>query len=342
MDIKLYENAVESVKSDIKVLALSPKILIHLLPKCGGAALGGKNYELKYYDSVKARAVKWLWYPYIPYGKITIIQGDPGDGKTTFVLNLAAQLTNGASLPGLQSKQDPVTVIYQNAEDGIDDTIKPRLVRVGADCEKVAYLHYDGLPVTLADDRIEEAIAESGAKLIVFDPLQAYLGDIDMNRANDTRTVLQKIAAVADKTGCAVILIGHMNKSDKGKGLYRGLGSIDLAAAARSVLLVGKVKSDPGIRAVVHVKSNLAPEGKPIAFELNDDYGFRWIEGYDISQDELLGDSAHADDGKTAEAMNLLLDTLGIGQTAASEMFEICKEAGIGSRTVEKAKSILV
>jgi DNA helicase HerA-like ATPase len=303
--------------------------------------LGGKNYELKYYDSVKSRAVNWLWYPYIPYGKITIIQGDPGDGKTTFVLNLAAQLTKGASLPGLQNKQEPVTVIYQNAEDGIDDTIKPRLVRVGADCAKVAYLHYDGFPITLADDRIEEAITESGAKLIVFDPLQAYLGDIDMNRANDTRTVLQKIASVADRTGCAVILIGHMNKSDKGKGLYRGLGSIDLAAAARSVLLVGKVKSDPGVRAVVHIKSNLAPEGKPIAFELNDDYGFRWIEGYDISQDELLGDSVRTDDGKTAEAMNLLLDTLGVGQTAASEMFEICKEAGIGARTAEKAKSIL-
>ncbi|MDR2978266.1 MAG: AAA family ATPase [Rickettsiales bacterium] len=303
--------------------------------------MADKTYNLKYFDSVQSRPVEWLWYLYIPYGKITIVQGDPGDGKTTFVLNLAARLTKGQELSESKDKRSAITVIYLNAEDGIEDTIKPRLESVYADCMKVAYLEYDGKPITLADDRVEQAVIRSDAKLLVFDPSQGFVGDADMNRAGDIRAVMQKTATLTDKTGCTVLLVGHMNKTSGGKGIYRGFGSIDLAATARSMILVDRVKDNADIRAVVHIKSNLAPEGKPIAFELSDNCWFRWIEGYSITQDKLLGDQNRADDVKMQDAIKLLIETLQEGKITASELYEICKVAGIGSRTVESAKSML-
>jgi len=300
-----------------------------------------RDLDIKYYDAVQSRAVEWLWYPYIPYGKITIVQGDPGDGKSTYILNVAALLTHGKTLPGSTEKREPVTVIYQNAEDGIEDTIKPRLESMDADCSKVAYLENDNCTITLSDDSIEKAILKSSAKLLVIDPIQAFIGDVDMNRANDIRAVMTKIASIAERTGCAVVLVGHMNKNGGGKGIYRGLGSIDFTAAARSVLLVGRVKDDPGVRAVLHIKSNLAPEGSPVAFELSEDYGFRWIEGYSITQDELLCDARSADDGKLSEAMMLLTEFLSDGRRSATECFELCREKEISSRTLERAKAAL-
>lgn len=123
--------------------------------------------------------------------------------------------------------------------------------------------------LTLCDKRLEQAINETGARLIILDPLQAYLGgNVDMHRANEVRPVFKRLCLMAEKTGCAVILIGHMNKAQSAKSSYRGLGSIDFRAAARSILLVGRSKETPNLRIVAHDKSSLAPEGKSIAFEL--------------------------------------------------------------------------
>ena len=88
-------------------------------------------------SEIESQEVKWLWYPFIPYGKLTIIQGDPGDGKTTLVLNIAAKLSKGESLGSDIDVHEPVNVIYQTAEDGLADTVKPRLELAGADCEKI-------------------------------------------------------------------------------------------------------------------------------------------------------------------------------------------------------------
>lgn len=297
------------------------------------------SLQLKYYDKVKSRKVDWLWYPYIPYGKITIVQGDPGDGKSTFLLNLAALLTLGKHLPGAAERQEPMTVIYQNAEDGIEDTIKPRLENVGADCSRVAYL--DNNSFSACDDSIENAIVRSSARLLILDPIQAFLGDADMNRANDIRAIMGKLAGIGERTGCAIILVGHMNKNGGGKGIYRGLGSIDFTAAARSVILVGRVKDAPNIRALLHIKSNLAAEGKSIAFELSEDCSFRWIEDFSITQDELLCDTKNADDSKIGEATNILTDFLSGGRRSATECYDICKENGISSRSLERAKAAL-
>ncbi len=164
---------------------------------------------------VQAEEVRWLWYPYIPLGKLTIVQGDPGEGKTTFVLAVVAALTRGEALPESEQARAPMSVIYQTAEDGLADTIKPRLEASGADCARVLVIDESNRELTLCDDRLEQAVHWTGARLIVLDPIQAYLGDgVDMHWANEVRPVLQCVAAMAERTGCAVILIGHMNTVD--------------------------------------------------------------------------------------------------------------------------------
>ncbi len=283
--------------------------------------------------------VNWLWKPYIPFGKITIIQGDPGEGKTTFALRLAAACSNGTALPGMETSE-PFPVIYQTAEDGLSDTIKPRLMDAGADQDLVLNIVEDQRSLTLLDKRIEEAIVQTGARLIILDPIQGYLGGrIDMNRANEIRSVLKDVAAVAERTGCAIMLVGHLNKASGTSSAYRGLGSIDFRAAARSILLVGRMKKEPTIRVIVHDKSSLAPEGKSIAFRLGDESGFAWLEGYeDISSDEIL--CGYRAETKTAEAENLIRDMLSSGDPLPCNMiFDAAQERGISRRTVNAAKA---
>lgn len=197
--------------------------------------------KITYYDTVYAKKVEWLWYPYIPYGKITIVQGDPGEGKSTMMIQIAALITNGKLMPDGSGEGIPGNVIYQAAEDGIEDTVKPRLEAAGADCRRIAFLEQlDEEPIRLDDERLAQAIESMKAKLLVIDPLQAYLGiDSDM-KSNSIRAVFGRLGKVAERTGCAVVLIGHMNKSGSTKGIYRGLGSIDIAAVARSILMVGR------------------------------------------------------------------------------------------------------
>lgn len=207
----------------------------------------GSVYQ--YYANVRTEPVEWLWYPYIPLGKLTVLQGDPGEGKSTFALNVVARITTGQPMPdGVPTKGKRVA-IYQCAEDGIADTIKPRLQQAGADCERVAYIIDNDIALTLEDGRIETAIKDTHASVFIIDPIQAFIPpDADMQSATKMRSVLRKLANIADRNKCAVILIGHMNKGGSSKSLYRGLGSIDIAAIARSVLMISRDESRPDIR----------------------------------------------------------------------------------------------
>ena len=289
-------------------------------------------------DQVVLQQVLWLWEQYIPFGKITIIQGDPGEGKTTLALRLAAACSTGKPLPGMEPLE-PFNVIYQSAEDGLGDTIKPRLIDAGADQSRIWYVKEDKKPLTLLDKRIEEAILEANARLMILDPVQGYLdGEVDMNRANEVREVLRQVGAVAERTGCAIVLTGHLNKAKGISSRYRGLGSIDFRAVARSVLLVGSLRSDPNIRVMVHDKSSLAPNGKSLAFGLGDAEGFRWLDGYeDVTADALL--CGTSPDSKITTAEDLIREMLFDGEEVPSEeIFRRAKELGIGMRTVNAAK----
>lgn len=291
-------------------------------------------------DEVPVKLVDWLWYPYIPYGKITIIQGDPGEGKTTLALRLAALLSNGDKLPCDEQEREPVKVIYQTAEDGLEDTIKPRLLEAGADCTQIKVIDETDAILNMLDKRIEEAIIETGARVIILDPIHAYVGaNINMNNANEVRAVMAQLGKMAEKYNCAVILVGHMNKGSGNKSTYRGLGSIDFQACARSVLIVGRIKDNPQTRVVVQDKSSLAPEGEPIAFELNIETGFRWLGHYDISTDDLLCGVSR--EKKSEQAENMIYEKLAEGKYLQQALQQKAKVLGISKRVLDEAKKSL-
>ncbi len=291
-------------------------------------------------SEVETQEVRWLWRPYIPFGKITIIQGNPGEGKTTLALRLAAACSRGQALPGMKPNA-PLTILYQTAEDGLGDTIKPRLMSAGADLNRIVCIDETDRSLSLLDNRIEQAIKSTNAKMLILDPLQGYLGrNVDMNRANEIRGVLKRLTTVADQTGCAVVLIGHLNKAVGANSAYRGLGSMDFRAAARSVLLVGRMKKEPHVRVIVHDKSSLAPEGKSVAFSLGTD-SFHWLEGYhDITADDLLNGGPAETKVDTAERL-IRKKLAGQSPVPAREIYHLAEQAGISKRTLKTAKENL-
>lgn len=304
--------------------------------------MGNTKLKLIHMEDIAVEEVEWLLYPLIPYGKITILQGDPGEGKTTAVLQIIASLTKGDSLPFESEKEAfaPVNIIYQTAEDGLGDTIKPRLLAADADCSHVLVIDDSEKALTITDERLEEAVIQTGARLVVLDPIQGYLGaEVDMHRANEIRPLMSRLAKMAEKHKCAIVLIGHMNKNAMGKCAYRGLGSIDITAAARSVLLCGRVKDEPEIRVICQVKNSLAPEATPIAFRLDKEKGFEWIGEYEITAEELLtGDGRGS---KLREAQSFLTEYLKDGQQKSRDAEAAAREKGIRKRTLYNAKAAL-
>ena len=300
-----------------------------------------KELKIISLSEIKTEEVKWLWYPYIPFGKVTIVQGDPGEGKTTFVLSVIAALTRGEALPECETGLPPMNVIYQTAEDGLADTIKPRLEAVGADCTRVQTIDDSKSMLTLTDQRLEEAIHSTDAGLLVLDPLQVYLGSgVDMHRANEIRPIMKKLSTVAERTGCAVVLIGHMNKASGMKSGYRGLGSIDFTAAARSILVAGRIQDEPTVRVIAQSKNSLAPEGKSIAFELDPEHGFQWKGVCEITVDELLSGRGQVQT-KTMQMEDELKKMLNAGEISAEAIRIWADELGISERTLKIAKKNL-
>ena len=239
--------------------------------------------------------------------------------------------TNGIyTLEDLESRLQS----HRTTVDGLKTTMDSQNARMKA-------IRRD-IPLTLADERIARAIRENNAKLVIIDPVQAFLGaDVDMNRANEVRPIFRSLGDIAQATGCAIVLIGHLNKAVGTQSTYRGLGSIDITAAVRSLLFIGKLKDNPTTRVLIHEKSSLAPPGQSLAFSLGDEKGFEWIGAYDITADELLaGTDTAKTESKTAQAQMLILELLADGKRMPSaELEKAVNERGISSRTMRTAKS---
>lgn len=283
------------------------------------------------YFKVKSKKISWLWYPYIPFGKLTIVQGDPGEGKTSFVLFIASVLSNnkGALITNLYG--DKVNVIYESAEDGKEDTIKPKIQLYKGDSKSIYYIN--GNINSFDSETLENAIKEVDAKLLILDPLQAFLGGGSINNVNDLRPMFDVLSRVADRTNCAVVLVGHMNKNSGSKDLYRSLGSIDIVAVARSVLLVKKDEVISNRRNIFQIKNNLASIGAPVAFEFLDNGSIRWIGEVNVDSYEL-----NANLTKLETTINLLKEYLIDGPQEALFLNEEFSKREISARTVKEAK----
>jgi len=292
---------------------------------------------------VEPKEVKWLWYPYIPFGKVTLIQGDSGDGKSTFALNLAALLTRGDTLPFTGVSHEPMRVIYLNAEDDADDTVVPRFMKANGERSRLFFISEEKQRLNFSDDRIREAIVSTGARVCILDPLASYLGaDVSMNLANEVRPRFESLIEVARETGCAIIIIAHMNKAEGLNAKYRANGSVDIVAAVRSALVIGRSNDDADDRIMAQSKNNLAPLGSSILFSVSDGV-VEFIDTVDITADQLVGayGAAKARETKQAVARRELLDILSGGPMPQKEVMARMSELGISQRTCELAKGTL-
>lgn len=294
-----------------------------------------------YYASVKANPVEWLWYPYIPYGKLTLLEGDPGEGKSSFMLGIASLLSRGEKMPDGFHTPNPEYIVYQCSEDGLSDTIKPRLVAAGADCDRIAYIIDEDGSLNMEDSRIEHTIASIGARLFVIDPIQSFLPQRgDLTNAGRIRSVLGRLSLVAAKHRCAIVMIGHMNKSTSGKSLYRGLGSIDIAAICRSVMMVMRDSDNEDIRYMLHVKSSLAPKGNAIRFDFGAACQVRWLGTCDITLHDVDATSDFKD-YKRNLAMDTMLDILANKPQPSASVIETLIGQGCHKRTIYAVKKEL-
>ena len=302
--------------------------------------------EVQKASEIKPKEIEWLWYPYIPFGKITLLQGDPGDGKSKLMITLSAMLTRGSPLPFTDETEDklkPMAVIYQTTEDDADDTVVPRFLDSGGDPEKLIFIKEDVKSLTFGDNRIKEAITKFNAKLLILDPLSSYIGpNCCINSSNETRAQFNYLIETARSTGCAIVIITHLNKNRDTSPLYRTAGSIDIVGAVRSILGICRRKGNgnPNSRIMVQVKSNLAPTGSAILFEVTEK-GVVFTDEVEMTVEEAAGywlpDMGRPHETRD-ECISFIKEMLKDGRLPAKECLSRLAAAGYKKTTIKKAK----
>ncbi|HEU0177344.1 MAG TPA: AAA family ATPase [Blastocatellia bacterium] len=292
---------------------------------------------------VEPETVDWLWSPYLPLAKVTMLEGDPGVGKSWLTCAIATAIAQGFGLPGM-APREPAAVLLMSAEDGLGDTIRPRLDSMLADVarifavETLFSLDSKGL---LA---VEAAIAHHTPALVIIDPLVAYIsGEVDIHRANAVREVMARLGLIATRQRCAILCVRHLNKSGQTKAVYRGLGSIDFNAAVRSGLLAGVDPDDPTSGAIIHFKSNLAPKGEAIGYTLRPGQGFCWAKQTTLTAQKILSGLAEDEEQREArkDAEEFLRGLLAAGEVEASEIMKARQVAQVSDYALRKAKTTL-
>jgi hypothetical protein len=293
-------------------------------------------------SSVQPESVSWLWYPYIPIGKVTLLDGDPGLGKSYITLAIATAVSHGYGLLD-KTPCDPGSVLLMSVEDGPADTIRPRLDTMKADCTRIFAV---SKPLCLNRDGLrdlETLLRKNKPLFVVIDPLFAYTGaEVDIHRANETREIMDQLSRLAATYRCAILAVRHLTKGGRDKSIYRGLGSIDIVAACRSVLLAGADPQDRNKRALLQIKNNLAPFGDAISYEIREGGVFRWTGRSDLTADQIL---ASDQNGKKAfpveNAADFLRGELSTGPMSARDIMSRAKNAGFSERTIWRARASL-
>jgi len=299
---------------------------------------------------VNREEVEWEWEARLPHRRIVLVEGDPGVGKSWLVLAIGAAITTGAPLPGQTAPREPGKVLLLTAEDGLADTVRPRMEDMAADLQRVKVLtamrNEEGNErhPSLVDDlgAVETVLSEGGYKLLIIDPLNAYLGvTLDTHRDAALRAALTPLALLAERWGVIVLCIRHLTKGGRDKAIYRGQGNIAYTAAARVVFLVGANPDDPQERVLACIKNNLAPLPPALAFELRDGQ-FLWRGITDVTAAAMLApDRDEGERGALAEAEDFLRQLLADGPMEVTQMEEERKGAGITVATLRRAKEAL-
>ncbi len=300
--------------------------------------LGSRGIELVKVGDVVPERVSFVWDQRIPRRKLTLLEGDPGQGKSYITAAIATAGSLGKGLPG-SGEFEPWRTLLCTAEDAVADTLRPRLDQMGANVDLI-YAYERAIDLSTPEGRadLSLAIARVRPVLVTIDPLVAFVGGrTNTFRANDVRAILEPVAAMAEKYDCAILAVRHLNKAQTGRTMYRGQGSIDFTAAARSVLLAG-TDGESDQRALVHIKCNVAGLATSLAYEIGDDGQFAWAGECKLTADDLLG--AESSDSRSAleEAEELLLDVLKTGPVRAADVLDAAREVGIGEKSLKKAK----
>ena len=295
--------------------------------------------EVRCLADVEPEEVDWLWHPYLPIGKVTVIDGDPGVGKSWLTAAIAADLSKGRKLPGGSSPDEPQRVLMLTAEDGLGDTLRPRLDALGADLNLI----YGKESSWELDDKgleqFREIIAEVKPVLVVMDPLVAFMGSkVDMHKANQVRPFMAGLANIARDHSVAIAMVRHMTKGKRDKALYRGLGSIDITAACRSALMVGQGPDGDEQRIIAHTKSNLARKGPSLSYTIKDGK-FDWTGEVDITAEDLCREAEDTEvTSARQEAAEFLVEELKDGPVPQKAIVQKAEELGIAKRTLDRAK----
>lgn len=304
-------------------------------------------------QDVEREPLSPLWDGYLYRGKLHLVEGDPGLGKSTLALDIAARVSRGAEMPDGAPGIAPAGVVILSAEDGLADTIRPRLEAAGADLSRiVAQIGVSDRPgdmPALPTDRdaLETAIRQVSGALAIVDPLVAYLDPhVNSWRDQDVRRALGPLMALAQSTGCAILCIRHLNKSASTHAVYRGGGSIGLGGAARVTLLVAADPDNEQQRVLATVKNNLSPEAPSLAFRLVPE------EAAGVARVKWLGESEHRPSSLLAvpqmpedrsaidEAVDVLRQILADGPLPATTVQREARDAGISAATLKRAKRV--
>jgi len=290
-------------------------------------------------SEVVPSTVPWFWEPYLVQGMVSMLSGDPGTGKTFIAQSIAAALSVG-QVPYTQESRPPGSVLYLSLENSPEYILRPRFDKLGGDPSR---FHLINGSVKLSDvPCLSNAIKETGAQLMVVDPIQSFLGaDVDAHRANETRPLMDNLSRLATEYKCCILLLRHLSKAPASRAIYRGMGSIDFTGAVRTELLAGYSSSDPGLRALVHTKSNIGPIGNSLGYSTANG-SFSWTGESDLTAQDLLSRESSKEEGDAiAEAKEFLASKLSEKACMVNELYAESEQLGISKVTLKRAKKQL-
>jgi hypothetical protein len=294
---------------------------------------------------VEPEAVCFFWRPYIALGKLTLLEGDPEVGKSWLTLAIASATSTGAPLPGEEHEEPkmPGKVLLLSAEDDFSDTIRVRLDMLGADPSRITAVAEPFMLDEAGIKRLRKAITKTDPEIVIIDPLIAYTSEkLDVFRPNHVRKMMTLLKELADSEDCAILAVRHFRKSSADKAIHQGAGSIDYAAAARSMIIVVADDEDPDRRIMAHAKCSYARKGPTHAYRLAD--GLHWEGEVDVTANQLVGE---AEDRAAASQLRRAMafferELAGEVRVKSAELMEKAKaECGCGKRTLDEARNRL-